>query len=154
CSATTTSPKLVRLTFRRGIVRGARFAPDGRSVVYSAAWDGIASQVFLGRPENPESMALDVPSANVLAVSSAGELALLLRPGLLNREMGEFGTLARVPLTGGVPREVLERVESADWSPDGQSLAVVRKVENRVKRLEYPIGHVLVEGTAGQCLDY
>jgi Tol biopolymer transport system component len=152
-SATTQPPKLVRLTFRRGIVRAARFAPDGRSVVYSAAWDGNRSQVFLGRPENPESMALDVPAANVLAVSSTGEMAIALRPSLLNHEMGEFKTLARVPLTGGVPREVLEGVEAADWSPDGQSLAVVRKIENRLKRLEYPIGHVLAEGTAIKCLD-
>ena len=31
------------------------------------------------------------------------------------------GTLARVPLAGGAPREVLENVQDADWSPDGQS---------------------------------
>src|SRR5712691_680665 len=152
-SATTPQPKLVRLTFRRGIVRAARFAPDGRTVVYSAAWDGNRSQLFLGRPENPESMALDAPAADVLAVSSAGELALALRPSLLQHEMGEFTTMARVPMTGGVPREVLDGVEAADWSPDGQTLAVVRKVENRLKRLEYPIGHVLAEGTAVKCLD-
>jgi Tol biopolymer transport system component len=48
---------------------------------------------------------------------------------------------------------VLEEVESADWAPDGQSLAVVRRVQNRVKRLEYPIGRVLGEVTAGQCLN-
>jgi len=146
-------PKLMRLTFRRGVVHAARFAPDGRSVVYSASWDGGPTYVFLGRPENPESMTLDVPSARVLAVSRQGELALALRPATLHQQMGDFQTLARVPLTGGTPREVLEHVEAADWSPDGQSLAVVRKVDNRIKRLEYPIGHALVDTGSSQCLD-
>ena len=34
------------------------------------------------------------------------------------------GTLARMPLGGGAPREMLENVQEADWGPDG-SLAVV-----------------------------
>jgi WD40 repeat protein len=134
-------------------VRSARFAPDGRTVVYSASWDGGPTSVYLGRPESPESMTLDVPPAQLLAVSPAGELALALRPATLYQQMGNFHTLARVPLTGGTPREVLEDVEAADWGPDAQSLAVVRKVENRAKRLEYPIGRVLVETTSSQCLD-
>jgi eukaryotic-like serine/threonine-protein kinase len=146
-------PKLTRLTFRRGIARNARFAPDGRTVVYSAQWDSYPSRLFLGRADNPESMLLDAPPADLMAVSSTGELALALRPTVLAHQMGEFQTLGRAPLTGGVPREVLENVEAADWSPDGQNLAVVRKVENRIKRLEYPIGHVLLETTAEQCMD-
>ena len=58
------------------------------------------------------------------------------------------GTLARAPLAGGAPRPVLEDVESADWSPDGTSLAVVRNVSGR-ERLEYPIGKVLYETSGG-----
>jgi len=54
------------------------------------------------------------------------------------------GTLARVPLAGGAPRQVLEHVDYADWAPDGKSLAVVRAVEGRY-RLEFPIGKVLYE---------
>jgi DNA-binding winged helix-turn-helix (wHTH) protein len=146
-------PQLRRLTFRRGVVRGARFGPDGRSVVYSAAWDGGSSYVYLSRAESPESMALDVPSADVLAVSRSGDLALALRPPALYGQAGNYTTLARVGLAGGVPREVLEHVEEADWSPDGESLAVVRKLDNRTLRLEYPIGRVLAEGTSSQCLD-
>lgn len=148
-----TQPKLTRLTFRRGIVRGARFAADGRTVVYSASWDGQPSQVFLARPDTPESMKLGAPSAELLSVSPTSELALVLDPSRLLHRMGEFHTLARVPMTGGVPREVLENVEFADWSPDGQNLAVLRKLENRLVRLEYPIGHVLAEGTSRRCFD-
>jgi eukaryotic-like serine/threonine-protein kinase len=146
-------PKLTRLTFRRGIVNAARFAPDGRTVVYSASWDGRPSQLFLSRPDSPESLALDAPSADLLAVSRSGELALSLQPTLLKHMMGEFRTLARAQLAGGVPREVLQDVAYADWSPDGQNVAVVRKVANQTKRLEYPIGHVLAEATALQCMD-
>ena len=58
------------------------------------------------------------------------------------------GTLARAPLAGGAPRPVLEDVEWADWSPDGNSLAVVRNVGGR-DRLEYPIGKVFYE-TSGR----
>jgi hypothetical protein len=57
------------------------------------------------------------------------------------------GTLARVPLTGGVPREMLEHTLSADWSPDGRDLAVSRWVEGKC-RLEYPLGHALYESEA------
>ena len=31
-------------------------------------------------------------------------------------------TLARVPLSGGAPREILENVNDADWSPDGSRI--------------------------------
>src|SRR5262249_19814283 len=59
---------------------------------------------------------------HLLAVSRNGELAVLLgatRPG--PRPLA--GTLARVPMAGGSPREVLSDVETADWSPDGSGLA-------------------------------
>ena len=59
-----------------------------------------------------------------------------------------MGTLARAPLAGGAPRPVLENVEWADWSPDGNSLAVVRNVGGR-DRLEFPIGKVLYETSGG-----
>ena len=73
-------------------------------------------------------------------VSRTGELAILLNPS----EKAGGGTLARVPITGGVPREILEDVWGASWTPDGQSLAVVHRVGGR-RRLEFPIGTVLVD---------
>ena len=66
-----------------------------------------------------------------------GDLARLREP----REPC-FGTLARVPLAGGTPREVLDNVVSADWSPDGKELAAIHAV-NEGDRIEYPIGKVL-----------
>jgi len=57
------------------------------------------------------------------------------------------GTLARVPAAGGVPREMLEHVQDADWLPGGSEPAVVREVEGKY-RLEYPVGKVLFETPA------
>jgi hypothetical protein len=33
-------PTYRQLTFRRGSIRSARFAPDGQTILYSAAWQG------------------------------------------------------------------------------------------------------------------
>jgi Tol biopolymer transport system component/predicted Ser/Thr protein kinase len=137
------------LAFRRGIVRSARFTPDGKTVIYSAAWEGKPMQLFSTRPESPQSRELDPPGADVLAISSTGEMALSLRARPLEGFLYS-GTLARVPLGGGAPREVMENVEYADWSPDGASLAIVRNVGGR-HRLEFPPEKVLytAEGWIG-----
>jgi len=131
------------LTFRRGMVRAARFAPDGKTMVYSAAWEGKPLQLFTTRPESPESHELEPLGADILAVSSAGEMALSLN----SHPIATFlyaGTLARVPLVGGAPREIMENVEWADWSPDGSALAIVRHAGGR-HRLEFPAGKLLYE---------
>jgi serine/threonine protein kinase/Tol biopolymer transport system component len=131
------------LTFRRGMVHAARFAPDGKTIIYSAAWEGKSLQLFTTRPESPESHELEPAGADVLAVSSSGEMALSLH----SHPVAQFlysGTLARVPLVGGAPREVMENVEFADWSPDGNTLAIVRQEQGR-HRLEFPPGKLLYQ---------
>jgi Tol biopolymer transport system component len=131
-----------RLTFRRGFVWTARFAPDGQTIVYGATWDGKPMEVFTTRPGSPESRSLGFANADVLAISSTGELALLINHRFA-QTFASRGTLARVPLSGGAPREVLEDVAEADWSPDGSSLAVVRYLPEGGQQLEYPIGKAL-----------
>jgi serine/threonine protein kinase/Tol biopolymer transport system component len=136
-------PLYHQLTFRRGAIRAARFAPDGQTVVYSAAWQGNPVEVFTARREFPESRALGLPRTQLFAVSSSGEMAV----GLNTRRVGTWvgvGTLARAPMEGGAPRELLENVQWADWSPDGASLAVVRDAGGR-NRLEFPVGKALYE---------
>jgi hypothetical protein len=134
-------PKITQLTFRRGAVDRARFTPDGKTVVYSAFWDGNPPEIFTTRVEGPESRSLGLPPARLMSVSSTSELAILLMaPGDLSDVT--TGTLARVPLSGGEPRRVLDDVLAADWSPDGRELAVVRRIEGEFQ-LEYPIGKVL-----------
>ena len=141
------APSYRRLTFRRGLIRSARVAPDGQTVLYGALWEGNTCRVYTGRLDSPESDPLNLPEANVLAISRSGELALALgshRDGVIT-----YGTLAQVPITGGAPRELVERVKFADWSPDGTKLAIVRLVDGR-DRLEYPVGKVLVAPAPGE----
>jgi Tol biopolymer transport system component/predicted Ser/Thr protein kinase len=142
--ATSTSPPSYRqLTFRGGTIRMARFAPDGKTVIYSAAWEGNPIDLFIARPESPESRPFGLSEAEVLSISANGEMAVLLKSRNVAPYINE-GTLGRVPLGGGAPREVLERVQWADWSPDGSNLAVVREFAGQ-SRLEYPIGKVLYQ---------
>jgi Tol biopolymer transport system component len=137
-------PTFHQLTFRRGTIGTARFGPDGQTILYSAAWEGRPLEPFVARAETPESRPFGIVGAEVLGVSRAGEIAFSLG----SHESGGFtqvGTLARATLAGGsAPREVLEDVQWADWSPDGRMLAVVRDVGAK-NRLEYPIGKTLLE---------
>ncbi|MEO8587144.1 MAG: protein kinase [Acidobacteriota bacterium] len=136
-------PTFQRLSFRRGTILSARFAPDGRTVIYGAAWEGDPCRLFSARPESPESSPLMLPDAEILSVSRTGQLAISLDRHWAGRFVWS-GTLAQVPLAGGAPRELLEDVQWADWGPEGTSLAVVRSVAGKT-RLEYPIGKVLYE---------
>ena len=132
------------LTFRRGIVHSARFAPDGKTVIYSAAWEGKPLDLYTTRPESPQSQQVEPKGADVLAVSAAGEMLLALHSKPRDSSFLYAGTLARVPLVGGAPREILNDVEWADWAPDGTNIVIVHEVGGR-KRLEYPLGKVLYE---------
>jgi len=136
-------PLYHQLTFRRGTVRAARFAPDGQTILYSASWQGNPSEIFTARPEGPESRSMGLSHAQLLSVSSTGELAVLLDSHPLGTWVN-VGTLARMPLAGGAPRAVVEQVQWADWSPDGTNLAIVRDAGGK-NRLEYPVGKVLYE---------
>jgi len=134
-------PRFLKLTFQRGTIYSARFTPDGESVVYGAAWGGQPLGLYSARFDAPESRPFGIV-ADALAVSRSGEMALSLGRHTLTNLLS-VGRLARAPLAGGIaPREVLDDVEDADWSPDGQSLAISREVDSEA-RLEFPIGRML-----------
>ncbi|HTY40621.1 MAG TPA: protein kinase [Thermoanaerobaculia bacterium] len=139
----TLPPSYQQITFGSGTIRAARFAPDGQTIVYSAAWDGTPLKLFLKHPSSPDSLPLELPSANLLSISPSGEMAIAIdcrsnHPGVC------AGTLARAALTGGSPRDVAEGVQEADWAPDGSNLMVVRDVGGK-SRIEFPMGKVLYE---------
>ena len=142
-------PTYKRLTFRRGTVTSARFAPDGNTIVYSAAWDGGRRELYTTRPESSESRSLNIQGADILAISKTGEMALAQRPPrYLAVSFGDPAdsypaTLLQASLAGGAPREVLDDVVFADWTPDGE-LGVARMIEGRL-RVELPVGKVLYE---------
>ena len=145
-------PSFQRLTFRVGRTDSARFAPDGETIVYGAEWAARPGELFTTRATAAGSRSLGLHDAAILSISSREELAILVRPRVVSFFTTE-GTLARVPLAGGTPREVLEGVLAADWSPDGKDLAVVHVVGERY-RLEYPIGRVLYEPEAPTWLNH
>jgi hypothetical protein len=141
-------PRFEKLTFERGTVWTGRFGPDGRAVVYAAAWNGEHFRLFRKEPDGPASTRVPVGdgSAAILSISRTGEMAVLVEPHVVLP--GRLvGTLARVPLTGGAPRLILEEVGDADWGPNGDDIALVRHV-NGLCVLEYPVGHRRYE-TAG-----
>jgi eukaryotic-like serine/threonine-protein kinase len=129
-----------RMTFRRGEVRGGRFGSDGDTVVYSAAWDGQPSEIYVANRHSPEARPVALADAELLAVSKSSELAILMRKDRLSG----LGTLARVPVAGGTPREMADQVLQADWMPDAMNLAIIRFDKGKF-RIESPIGTVLYE---------
>jgi DNA-binding winged helix-turn-helix (wHTH) protein len=144
----STTPQFERLTFDLSELGDARFTPDGASVVYSAGWYPHKGNLFTQRVGGSGSQPLGIASTLLLAVSPRAEIAMLSRvsdsrPSIVHE--GNLGTLARVPLNGGAPRELLSDVEAADWSLSGD-LAVVRRIGDK-SRLEYPVGKVLYENT-------
>ena len=134
------NPQYERVTFQRGTVFAARFAPDGR-IVYEAAWNNHDPRLFTTLANPSQTHVLDVVGAHLLAISSDNELALQVngRHGSFLNYVG--GTLAQAPIAGGSPREILNNVTSADWSP-ASVLAVIHDVDGH-SQLEYPIGKVL-----------
>ena len=126
------APTFTQLTFQRGHIINARFAPDGQTVLYAAAWGDAPAQVFEKGPSGPESRPLGPSPASLASVSSNGELALIL--GCRLDWANCVGTLARMPPGTNAPRKILENVVSADWTPDGQTLAAIQ-----VKEGEYQI---------------
>ncbi len=135
-------PSIRQITFRRGNIESARFGPDGQTIVYGAAWDGKGPQLYTARTDSNASRRLELQNALLCAISSTGEMAILI--GHRNSFQGYTGTLARVPLAGGMPRELVENAQAAAWTPDGAGLAVVRAV-NGASRLEFPIGTPLYQ---------
>ena len=133
-----------QITFRTGSIGNARFTPDG-SIVYSASWEGSENQLYMARTNDTGSRELGLKNAELLSISKSGELAIRLNT-VFYGGYARSGTLARVPLGGGTPREVLEYVQDAEWAANGERMAVVRFIpENHHWRLEYPVGHVLLD---------
>ena len=149
-SAPSSIPSYRQITFRRGIASSGRFTPDGKTVVYAASWDDApAPEIYSVRTDAPESKSLALPPGQVVGVSSKGELAMLLPQTSVNDIVvyaSRPGVLARVPLSGGTPRPVAEDVICADWAPDGERLAALRRVKG-LRQVEFPLGTVLARET-------
>jgi len=136
-------PHFHRLTFRRGSIFSARFSPDGQTIIYGAALEGRPMELFTTRFDSTDSRSLGLEKTQLLSVSLNGELAVSMG----QQQIAPFaaaGTLGRVPLAGGAPRELAEEVEWADWTPDGSDLAVA-KLSGGGNELEFPVGRVVYQ---------
>ena len=141
----TSAASYRRLTFEEGTIYSARFTPDGRSIVYTAAWNNKPRQLYSTVGNSLLAQPLALSDANLLAISPSNELAVLLHGTPAGNLETTNGTLARAPMAAGSPREVLGEVRWADWDSHGE-LAVVHYVEAH-SRLEYPIGQVLYQSS-------
>ncbi|HUE82348.1 MAG TPA: protein kinase [Pyrinomonadaceae bacterium] len=129
------------LTIRNGYITSARFAPDGKGVIYSAAFDGRPVEIFATDVQGSESRPIGIQSAALKDISSTGEMAVLFNFELSWND-GRNGTLALMSSTGGEPRILMEGVDEATFAPDGKTLAIVR-ADMGQHQLEYPAGEVL-----------
>jgi hypothetical protein len=136
-------PRIEQVTFRLGAIGGARFLPDGR-VAFSAAFAKGPEELFVQPPGSISAQALGLADVRLLGASRTGELAILIRPRS-SVHYSRRGTLARVPSVGGIPRELLENTEYADWSLAGELAAV--RVSGASRTLESPPGKVLFRTT-------
>jgi Tol biopolymer transport system component len=136
-------PDYHQVTFRRGMIRSARFTPDGNTIVYSAAWDGAPPRIYTARSDSPDSRMLDVGEAALASVSRSGELAIYRVERAAGGDL-RSNTTARVSLAGGTPRDLLRGLSLIEWGPDGESFAVVRATP-RGQILEYPVGTTRLE---------
>jgi eukaryotic-like serine/threonine-protein kinase len=140
----TSPPVFTKVSFHRGLVLRARMGPDQKTVFYSAKLNGGSADTYTIHEDYPESVAVGLHGALLLAISRQNQMAVLVRPTSYAHYQWT-GTLATAPVGGGTPRELLENVYDADWSPDGNDLAVIDRDQNKW-RLQYPVGKVLLEG--------
>jgi eukaryotic-like serine/threonine-protein kinase len=133
------------LTYRQQAIQRGLFTPDGKTVVFSTVFSGTEPEIFTLTEDAAEPRSLGVKDVQLLSVSSKGELLVLTHAKYLGHRLFD-GTLARMPIGGSAPREIVEHVREADWAPDGERLAIIHDVNGR-DRLEFPMGTVLYEAS-------
>src|SRR5271155_3112142 len=77
-------PVFHQLTTSRGFIRMARFLPDGQTVVFGGAWNGEPLKLFFQKADANGYSPLSVPDADLISVSSTGELAIGLHRNYSN----------------------------------------------------------------------
>jgi len=119
----TSSPTFQRVTFRRGVVDNGRFSSAGRSIIYSASWDGNSYRVYSTQAENLESRDFGI-------VCTSTRRRAFGRNGARSYAGPGFWcctwNAGSAPISGGTPREVADDIAAADWTSGGKRLAVGR----------------------------
>jgi hypothetical protein len=136
-------PVFSRVSYGHEVVTRSRFGLEEGTVLFSSRVDGRLPRLFIRRRGLDYPTPLEFEDADLLSVSSKGELALLMSPRIKSPFLAT-GRLARAPISGGAPRDVMDGVALAEWSPDGESFAVVTD-DGGIARIEFPRGTVLFE---------
>lgn len=127
-----------RITYRPGTVGDARFAPDGKNVIFTAFSGRKIPRTYITMPGLPEARPLTEEGTFLHSVSPQGELMV----GLVNpKASGKTSVLARVPMGGGAPRRIRENAGEADWAPNGSDIAIITGEDASSATLEYPLGN-------------
>ncbi|HSP18440.1 MAG TPA: protein kinase, partial [Myxococcaceae bacterium] len=132
-------PRFTRLTFT-GDVGAGRFQHDQQSFLFTRRRGDIPS-IELGRIGTDDTRPL-IDSAVFLDVSPTDELLIKKRPDYPHALLGSPGTISRVSLAGGSPREIASDVTWASWTADGKEIAAMRDLQETTA-LEYPLGTTL-----------
>lgn len=131
-----------RISYEPATVIRGRWMSEAKTLFYTGVLRDGVPDTYLIREDYPTSVSAGLHGAVLLAVSKQDQLAVLVRP----QYWGQYvwgGTLARVPVGGAEPRELLDNVYDADWSPDGSRMGVIDR-RNGKWQLEYPMGKVLL----------
>jgi len=107
-------PAFAALTFEHQAILSARFMPDDRTVIFSAALAGNESSLFELRPDTGTPRSFGPPRTQLLSLAGSGELAVLTDAQFLSHRLFR-GTLARMSLDGA-PRAIASGVRDADWA--------------------------------------
>ncbi|MGA8025815.1 MAG: winged helix-turn-helix domain-containing protein [Bryobacteraceae bacterium] len=137
-------PVFQRLTFRKGSVLNARFMPDGKSVLYSAQWNGAPSRLFLAHLRDSQTRDLGFEKTFLASVSPTNDIALFAMPNNSSMVL-EAVSLRPLSARGDAPRAVSANAICADWGRGGR-LAIATQ-ERSVYAVEYPPGHGLYRST-------
>ena len=118
-------PSFQQLTFSRGTIVQARFAPDWQTVIGNASWDGKPFEVFSIRLDTAESTALPLPPETLLrSVSRSGDLAVIVKDHVLAQGPDwrrRLARLARARVRCGLgARRLVRPRPSQGWSRVGR----------------------------------
>lgn len=138
------APTFTRVSFHRGEVIRARFAPDGQTIVYSGDLEDGGRDTYVIREDYPESVPAGLHGGMLLSISRQGQMAVVVRPRFFAHYQW-IGTLAVSPLGGSAPRELLENVADADWAPEGNEMAAI-VLDQGKWQVQFPLGKVLLQG--------
>ena len=137
-------PQFQQITFQRGFIPNARFLHDGQTVIYGGQFEDAPMQIYQVRANLLQPVPVSVPTAILFAVSSSDQM--LIGTDVSYSGHSQVGTLDEVPVSGGTPRPLQTRVLSADYAPDGKTIALSRYAGGKCV-LEYPAGKQIYQSS-------